>query len=181
MASRGGLPPPVSPFPTAEVSEGQLPPLVTSTASPALEGAVPSEEQGGLAETPASPSTPATRATPKGLPVAPKVGRSKLAFVGEEEVQPRREGTVRLSLPAGDAEEVPRSLPESRARSAPGQAGVGRGDGPVLAPGRDVADAPGPHEENIGVATILSPLHRTANVPLASLRQRIPKLFLEDD
>ncbi|KAL8441008.1 hypothetical protein Emag_007534 [Eimeria magna] len=106
MASRGGLPPPVSPFPTADVPEGQLPPLATSTVPPALEGAVPSEEQGGPAGTPVSPRTPAARATPKGLPVAPKGGRSKLAFVGEEEAQPRREGTGRHSLPAGDAEEV---------------------------------------------------------------------------
>ncbi|KAL8440981.1 hypothetical protein Emag_007557 [Eimeria magna] len=181
MASRGGLPPPVSPFPTAEASEGQPPPLVASAAPPALERAVPSEEQGGPLETPASPRTPATRATPKGLPSAPKAGRSKLAFAGDEEVPPRREGMGRPSLPAGDAEEVPRSLLESRARSVPGRAGVGHGDAPALASGRDEADALVYREGNLGEATILSPLHRAADVPLASLRPRIPTLFSEDD
>ncbi|KAL8442380.1 hypothetical protein Emag_006486 [Eimeria magna] len=181
MTSRGGLPLPVSPFPTAEARGGPPPPLVTSAAQPVFEGAVTPEGQGGLVETPVAPRTPATRAPQKGLPAAPKAGRTKLAFVGEEEVQPRCEGTRRLSLPAGDAEEAPRSLLEARARSVSGRAGVGHGDGPALAPGLDEVEAAVSREGSAGEATILSPLHRDADVPLASLRPRTPTLFSEDD
>ncbi|KAL8440846.1 hypothetical protein Emag_007684 [Eimeria magna] len=120
-------------------------------------------------------------AGPKGLSVAPKAGRTKLAFVGEEEAQPRREGTGRLSFPVGDAEKAPRSSLEARATSVPGSAGVEQGDGLALAPGLDEVAAVVSHEESAGEATIFSPLHRAADVPLASLRARTPTLFSEDD
>ncbi|KAL8442570.1 hypothetical protein Emag_006356 [Eimeria magna] len=159
MASRGGLPPPVSPFPTAEAREGPPPPLVTSAAPSVLEGAMTSEGQGGLVETPASPKTPATRAPQKAPPR------------GDGAPLPPRRGCRRS----------PTELIGSGARSVPGRAGVGHGDGPALAPGLDDIAAAVSREGSAGEGMILSPLRRAADVPLASLRPRIPTLFSEDD